>query len=214
MRAAAGLTNAAPQRAGRQAFVSIPELDEDLDLNMYGDVDDDDDLALGSVSPTLKAPTTAAKSLAHSMTKTLLGNAMRSRGANARAAVDATAANAPGERAPPPPPLAGELGTPRGGESEALARLDYDTSQTLTQFSDAEHRTLAPYVLDGLEGLPPPREDVSEPDASVRGGRAALRAALAERGSVLLSPRDKGAMRRALSRQGLLGSCAKSLCGN
>lgn len=202
-------------RPGRGTFVSIPELDEDLDLNVLaGSGMESCDAPLICHSPKVKTPTPASRTLAQSMTKMLLSTGLRaSRGASTRAAAAAASprhllnASHNGDHPatpplplpplPPPPPVAGDLGTPRGGESEALARFDYDTSQTLTQFSDAEQRSLAPFALEGLEGLPPPGDNGLE--GARRGGWAA-RAGSGPEGvaSTMLSPRDKAALRRAL----------------
>ena len=216
--AAPGGLNVQPMRGGgaadvRPTFVSIPELDEGHDLGVGGAAklctNDEDGLVLGPGSPALKAPAPAAKTLSHAMTKAFLGSTLRcTGGGNAvrpqSPALHRSMASMTAESAPtPPPPIVGALATPRGGESEALARLDYDTSQTLTQFSDAEHRTsLAPYVLDVLEGVPPPPEEAAGGGEGTRRGthRLSLRAsghAAAERSSLLLSPRDKSAVQRA-----------------
>ena len=214
--AAAGGLNVQPMRGGgtagvRPTFVSIPELDEDLDLGIVGaaEHDDKDDLVLGPGSPAIKAPTPTAKTLAHAMTKALLGSTLRRNGGSSAVrpqspVLHCSMPSMTAESAPAPsPPVIGDLATPRGGESEALARLDYDTSQTLTQFSDAEHRTsLAPYVLDGLEGVPPPPEEAAGGGEGTGRGTChiSLRAsghAAAERSSLFLSPRDKSAVQRA-----------------
>ena len=211
-------TQLAPARLGRGTFVSIPELDEDLDLHVLaGSGMDMSDAALVSASPKVKTPTPASKTLAQSMAKVLLSTGLRaSRGGNVVRAASPRVASFSGyaaadRAATPPPPVAGDIVTPRGGESEALARLDYDTSQTLTQFSDGEQRSLAPFALEGLEGLPPPGD--TGLDGSHRGGWTARAASGPDMvASTVLSPRDKHGLRCALTLSGSASISRSCFC--
>lgn len=141
-------------RPRRQAFNSIPELDEALDRRAVDGGDAAYDGPLAALTPSLKPPTVAARSLAHDMTRAMLGSLRdrKSAGGMRRAP---SAGSLPAD-------LDGGRGdaalTPRGDESEALARLDYDTSQSFTQFSDAEPRPRGDEAADGLQGLTPPEE--------------------------------------------------------
>jgi hypothetical protein len=185
---------------GRHTFVSIPELDEDLDSRGGGR-----EVPLFGASPPLKAPSQASRALAHAMAKAVLkSTASRSRGSNATVSAppirtaaslgDGSARNrsdddsALGGATTGAGGVGGMAGdpmvTPRGGESEVLARFDYDTSTTLTQFSDAERHPQG-NALDGLEGVPPPGEGL-EPCRS--GAWSCSSGGVA---TAVLSPRDK-----------------------
>lgn len=185
---------------GRHTFVSIPELDEDLDSRGDGR-----EVPIFDASPPLKAPSQASRALAHAMAKAVLStSANRSRSSTTivppiRTAVfgvgDGSARNRSDDESALGVPTSGGGGaggsmggdlmvTPRGGDLEVLARFDYDTSATLTQFSDAERRPLG-NALDGLEGVPPPGEGIDRHRSGTwsdsSGGIA----------TAVLSPRDK-----------------------
>jgi hypothetical protein len=203
--ASSGHPSTQPQRFLRRPFtgVSIPELDEDLEQHAIGRSGvggDAYDMPINA-SHLLKPPTVASKTLAHAMTKAMLGSNGKSSASisMSRNVIMPTLSCPDGgdsrvATAGSPPVLGDPLVTPRGAESEALARLDYDTSQTLTQFSDVERPMQIP--LEGLEGLPPPDDGERGRKLSVSWPRLGS-VDYIDSVTALLSPRDKSSARGA-----------------
>jgi hypothetical protein len=138
-----------------RTFVSIPELDEES-LHLLGTTGATAELALSEAPTTLRPPTHMSKNLAQAMTKAMLR-------ASADSPIPSHSPNPPSHSPTRGPSPRNPHHTPRlhapdltmdVSDSDALARLDYDTSQSLTHCSGEGERAPTTALSLGEDPIP------------------------------------------------------------